>query len=457
MFNLLLLSVLFLLIYSANGLLNLCGLTKSDNKCLCEYKTNKLTNFPELSANCRWIELDRFPDMTSFPDDLSTLDLLHNNIKKLDDTTTTEALKTLDVSYNEINYIEYGFFQNFPSLESLNLSHNLLTALKQDAFSDLKQLKYLDLSFNQFSQLPDGLFIKLNQLKSLNLGYNPLGQFFEEKKLFFDPNLGISKNITHLNVDYLGLDKVGDNFFDGGDKIIYFTAADNHFDVIPSLPSNLEYLDFSGNNLTKITVSHLTYDQLKVLKLNRLFNLNEIDKYGFYNLQKLEELYLENCPKLKEFNPIAFGLMGENEKLNLKKLVLARSGIQKLNSTYYHLFRKLDFIDLQNNNFICDCDILWLQLLNGSYYKQENMRCMAPTNIRNVKIMLLEERHLPMCLMSTQSIKLQKILIPILAIAILLLLCLIVYLLYMGPYMYRNYRGIGPDSPYQHTVLRDMN
>ncbi|KAI4458250.1 common dpr-interacting protein [Holotrichia oblita] len=367
--------ILILLQYCAGENNNLCSLSKLDNTCRCEYKTCEVTHFPELYAECRWIELEKFPESTRFPEDIRHLDLSHNNIVSLEGSFSSETLIELTLSYNKLDYINYGFFTNMKNLKVLDLSHNNFQKLDAQMFKGLSQLTSLDLSYNKLTNLPDNIFTPLSNLQSLNLGYNDLGKFLEDTANIYDSDIDLTENLVSLNLDKLSLTDLKSTFFGEANNLKRLSLADNYFDDIPPIPTSITYFDFSGNNVTTLTVRHLNYHNLVTLHLNRMKNLQAIDKYAFYNMPNLIELYIENCPRLRELNGLAFGVIRPNpDDIKLKRFSLARSGLQSVNQTYLHLFKDLDYINLENNPFTCDCDILWLQLLNGSLYKSENIR-----------------------------------------------------------------------------------
>ncbi|GJQ68855.1 hypothetical protein Trydic_g6055 [Trypoxylus dichotomus] len=379
---------------------SLCKLSKLDNTCRCEYKTCEVTHFPELFADCQWIDLENLPSHNRFPAELRHLDLSHNNLISLKGSFSSDLLIELDVSYNKLDFIDYDFFANLRNLKILNLSHNNLQKLYAQIFQGLSQLKTIDLSYNRIINLPDDVFTPLTSLQNLNLGYNDLGDFLEDTNDLFLSDIGLTEKLTTLNLDKLNLETIRSTFFGDGNNLIRLSMADNLFYDIPLIPRSVTYFDFSGNNITTLSVNHLNYHSLITLHLNRMKSLEAIEKYALYNMPNLEELYIENCPRLKELNGLAFGVIRSNpDDIKLRRFSLARSGLQTVNQTYLHLFNKLDYIDLQNNPFTCDCDILWMLLLNGSLHKSDNMRCAMPVNLRNKRIMELTAKHLPNCLL----------------------------------------------------------
>ena len=133
------------------------------------------------------------------------------------------------------------------------------------------------------------------------------------------------------------------------------------------MPYSVEYLDLSGSDISVLEVKQLSYHSLKTLRLDRMKKLENIHPYAFYNLEALEELSIRNCNNLKEFNELVFGAMFKNMVSKLKRLSLSGNALQHLNITYKYLFRTLDLVDLTDNPWTCDCDLLWLQEVDNLY------------------------------------------------------------------------------------------
>ncbi|XP_039527404.1 toll-like receptor 7 [Pimephales promelas] len=130
------------------------------------------------------------------------------------------ALKTLDVSQNNLNFIPQGVFEGLPeTLTELYITKNKLKSFKWEGLKNLKNLQLLDLSGNQLTDLPtclsnytksiqtlvlhDNRIAKLPRdflkdafsLKVLDLSYNRI-QFIQESS--FPENV-----IDHLQTLYL--------------------------------------------------------------------------------------------------------------------------------------------------------------------------------------------------------------------------------------------------------------
>lgn len=342
----------------------LCSNKKSGNTCVCRRTTSDGTNLPITIGDCTRIGLEAFADRSQLNDDLNSLDFSFNRIIALSKTEqqfTSTNLLSLKLSYNSISYIDAGFFDGFPNLIALDLSHNNITKFdKSDFFINLNKLVQLNLSFNRLTILPDQLLLPLNNLKVLDLSYNDIGDWLMQSPNSLINSLSLStETLTHLSLNNVGLKDTYN--FDGFQNLKYLSIADNAFLNVPSLPYSVEFLDLSANYLTTLQAEYLNYHSLKILKLSRSKKLQYIHKYAFYNLLAIEEISITDCPKLSQISELAFGLMSKGTVLPLRKLNLARNYLETLNYTYKYLLEHLEMIDLSNNPWKCDCDLIWLQ------------------------------------------------------------------------------------------------
>lgn len=108
--------------------------------------------------------------------------LNHNNISYIP-VLPTYPVKSLYLSFNQINNISVGAFQNLTQLTVLDLSNNKLTkkSLDRDVFKGkygkdqddpLKNLKTLDLAYNEMHSLSSDIFEHLPNLETLILCKN---------------------------------------------------------------------------------------------------------------------------------------------------------------------------------------------------------------------------------------------------------------------------------------------
>lgn len=173
---------------------------------------NKLTNISILFVNiCKLLYLDvsnnNLSDLKAigadiFPN-LTALHLANNKIKTFNNprTNSLKTLIDLGLSSNEISDINLSYFKE---LMSVDLSNNNLTYLNSTLFRNNEYLQSLDISRNNITDLPPGTFQFMKNLKFLNLSSNYLTKlrFGSLKGLHKTEVLDLSKNyISELDVD----------------------------------------------------------------------------------------------------------------------------------------------------------------------------------------------------------------------------------------------------------------
>ncbi|XP_041593743.1 toll-like receptor 2 isoform X2 [Vulpes lagopus] len=85
----------------------------------------------------------------------------------------TAAVRSLDLSNNEITYIGNSDLRGCVNLKALRLESNRINTIEEDSFFSLWSLEHLDLSYNLLSNLSSSWFRPLSSLKFLNLLGNP--------------------------------------------------------------------------------------------------------------------------------------------------------------------------------------------------------------------------------------------------------------------------------------------
>lgn len=95
-------------------------------------------------------------------------------------------LEEIDFSYNEIQGLNFGDFNDTTKLRVINCSYNQIKTIENITFSKLSQLELLDLNNNLIGSLASNTFEKNPKLKWLNLRNNPLKHF--DLNRFFDFN-----------------------------------------------------------------------------------------------------------------------------------------------------------------------------------------------------------------------------------------------------------------------------
>ena len=89
-------------------------------------------------------------------------------------------LHTLDLSYNELNYLYDGAFDYLPNLKNLDFSHNKFTFFPTDSVRSLGQLEGLDLGHNMIKVVSEAQFANFPLLRSLDLSHNDIDMVSED-------------------------------------------------------------------------------------------------------------------------------------------------------------------------------------------------------------------------------------------------------------------------------------
>lgn len=132
-------------------LLNLPRLTHID------FSNNKISKIEKLPS-CRHIGLscNNIKDVPEIPDQVSFIDLSHNQLKQFKITGEFIMLQELDVSHNKLLTIEHPAL---PLLTTFKCSHNPMTKYILD-FTKLPALRMCDLTFTQIhmpQKIPDSI------------------------------------------------------------------------------------------------------------------------------------------------------------------------------------------------------------------------------------------------------------------------------------------------------------
>lgn len=342
-------------------------------ECICTVITSE-SSLPQNLVDCSAVNYKNITKNNYT--EVEILDFSYNqiqNLEGLDFLLESDSLIKFVLSHNKISYIVDKYFQLMPNLIELYLDHNELVTLDSFVFSGLEKLKKLDLSYNRLKIFSDYVFKPLNSLQEIYFNYNNLGKVLNVNSIS-DTNLGLNTNISAMGLAACGIDKISSDYFSIYTRITQLDLSDNNFQEIPAIPEGTENLDLSGNNISMLTARDLNYPFLKKLKLERLNSLRTIDRYAFYNLQSLEHLSLANCPKLQNFEPLAFGVLDREVKLNLKTLSLKGCRLQSINESFQNLFMYMDKVDITFNPWKCDCNILWLKNIRSVLVRDDYVR-----------------------------------------------------------------------------------
>lgn len=142
-------------------------------------KTDTLTELVDLGLSSNGIK-----DINlSYFKDLMTVDLSNNDLSYINSTLFehNENLQSLDLSRNNIKDMPPGTFQYMKNLKFLNMSSNFLTKLRYGSLRGLHKTELLDLSRNNIAVLDVDVFHECNSLKTLIIDYNQIKTFDVER------------------------------------------------------------------------------------------------------------------------------------------------------------------------------------------------------------------------------------------------------------------------------------
>ncbi|XP_050948160.1 toll-like receptor 5 [Labeo rohita] len=332
------------------------------------------------------------------------------------------GIKSFDLSNSNIFVLPYSVFGYLPNLEQISLAQNHISKIEKNAFLRTTNLLKLDLSRNLLSSTNSETFQNLEKLEVLDLSYNHIWMLgflsFQGLPNLLSLNLtGNSLKYTHKFATLPSLEKL----YFGDNKI-------SHVSYLPSIAANLKtlYLDFNKissmselytilENFPQIEEIFLRGNQLvdcphdehkvisQQIRIVDLANagLEVIWSEGkclnvFNNLRQLEALFLnsnllQSLPKdiFKDLTMLFFLDLSFNSLKYLPNGIFPKS-LQYLNLQYNsiysvdpNLFSTLSYLNLQGNDFLCDCNLrdfqTWLNQTDITFlHPIEDVTCASP-------------------------------------------------------------------------------
>lgn len=338
-----------------------------------------------LQVSGNWVKTN-----LSFLENMYRLEILHlnnNNIILISGSPFRHLnkLEDLSLSRNHLSDIEELFqFDSYPNnVRSLSLSHNRIKKISGDTFYELTNLRELDLSYNLITELYEEPFSNLTNLMTLKLNHNQI------------KNLnGAMNNLLNLEHLYLAHNQIR-NIEEESIKIIYHLET---LDISKNELANLEtilfarhFTHFGDHSICKIILSenHITYvpnativTDFKARPTRNSFRLNKLNDFStqldlslnsithvefnaFQSIVQLTSLDI-SCNKLITFD------INANDLQFVKYLNLSNNYLQTL---YYNSFASmvnLQNLDLSHNkmDFVPDQSLInnyQLKLINMTY------------------------------------------------------------------------------------------
>ncbi|XP_015790931.1 chaoptin-like [Tetranychus urticae] len=220
------------------------------------------------------------------------------------------ALKYLNLAYNRLNKIPFDLLTNLTLLTTLNLASNLITTTYEPTVPRrLISLDVLDLSDNLIEILPESAFRNFDKINITRLSRNPL---YRIEKGAFSHSV-----MVHLHLDHCELVNISREAWAG-------------------LETHLRTLDLSDNALRgdARTGSLFVNDSFNRLEALKMFNLNDnAESYRLSPLsliqsqESLQTLNLGGLPSFQRlpFSPNKYAM----QFVNIRTLTLARTHIDR--------------------------------------------------------------------------------------------------------------------------------
>ncbi|KAL4216358.1 hypothetical protein ACF0H5_024085 [Mactra antiquata] len=329
--------------------------------------------------------------------------ILENN--KLENFTTTilSRLKGVELLNIDFNNITEFTLTNMDELQALRIRHNKLTNVPNfcngnSTKSFTKNMVALFLNYNYITSISNDPFRCLTTLEKLQIGHNVIGTF---------PSMLLSnlKNLTYFGVSAnLGREMKIFPFAFASSTLTFLEIGfnGNALTVFQSIPETfkglpiLQTLDLSFINMMQMTDQNVTdlfapvtsIDTLHCFKcylqcdikslIGNNLNLTKVDLKGNY------------------FETIRPGVFTEKSKMKTLLLGVNKIGHVSSKSLPITFLNNLTYLDLSENPFICDCDLVWfidwLKTVNKSrlWYYPEGYKCAFPPKWANKR---LDEVH----------------------------------------------------------------
>lgn len=298
-----------------------------------------------------------------------------------------QYLRTLDLSYNEINALQNYQFQNYTNLKHMNLSHNKIDDLPRNVFVNLS-LEKLCLSHNLLHAIPFQVFAPMEHLETLDLSNNfivtILDHFFKFNKyievLLLNDNriakltsnaLADLSDLKWLDLSNNSLTSISKGLFDSLNKLEYLNLANNPISNMASGIfrglSSLTHLNLSGNKLKQLTYGTFHFSQhIKSLTLDNT-GIEFLHNSELLGLPQLEILNVRNNKALKEMETFIF-----QDTLSIISLDISGNALTFLPLSLANL-TNLRSLNIADNPWACDCRMYWFASWTENRKSKDNI------------------------------------------------------------------------------------
>ncbi|XP_069510540.1 chondroadherin-like protein isoform X2 [Ambystoma mexicanum] len=283
----------------------------------------------------------------------------------------------LDLRRNEFGTVPAGAFPNLVNMVSLHLQSCGIEELQPGALRGLKGLVYLYLSNNRLSSLSAAALEGAPHLTYLHLEHN---RFTRVPRGAFAPLPGL----LSLHLQYNAIRQLTDNNMEGARALRWLYLSGNNIESVAptalAAARQLEKLHLDQNLLSEVPTNALrAVPGLQELKLSK--NPIRYIRGGAFQpvTGSLHHLHLDHLG-LEKFSETTFSGLGHR----IKTLHLEGNKLQNLPEM--SKFTGLEVVNLSDNPFQCDCQLLplrrWIDRLN----LKVGATCGSPQSVRGRKV-----------------------------------------------------------------------
>jgi Leucine-rich repeat (LRR) protein len=345
-------------------------------------------SFNRLDLESKFNNVSYFKSQTR----LETLDLSFNEIKYLDTNLTfkyLDLLKTLNLANNKLRSIDSWIFAFLPQLNELNLAMNNLSILNKMCFCNLSSLKVLSLNSNQMSSTSflNGSKNCLYNLDFLDLSQNMITSIGKYDFEFLN-------NLNSLNLNSNPIESIHENTFERLSNLKTLKISNISAQYLLVNPT-IKQLDFSFVNLSIINSEslsaiewiNLAHSQVNVSFCAFLSNQTKYVDFSYYDFRWDENDFkcfstlgpaLETL-KLRKTNLQSIDQINFKQLLNIKHLDLSYNNLSFLNPNSFEYTANLEYLDLSSNRLL-EFSIVLNKL---RYLNLENNRIMSTNEVLN--------------------------------------------------------------------------
>ena len=321
---------------------------------------------------------------------LEDLDLSGNYFFELNQMPKMKSLQSLNLDDCSISSIEFGTFENLPSLQDLSLKRNKFAILPDGL--KISNLKSLVLSGRQLDFLnelviPDGFFGNMTTLENLEMTRFKIQDSLNKEKF-----AGLT-NLKSLDLSFSNFPAITEDAFEHLENLqVLKLSSCTGFDSFPFATldglNHLQVIDLSSTQIFADKIPE-TLSNIQALNLsNSMMNVNDA----------MQMLDFSQMPELVTLDLSGISIHGWNNRkfesnLKLKDFHMRKSlDYITLSDAMLDDFKNLTFLDLTQNKFLCNREVaIFYELAEKSehltvrdWYQGFGFLCIQDVNSGNI-------------------------------------------------------------------------